>query len=91
VADEAFFTGTAAEVTPIRSVDKYKIGAGRRGPITHELQEAFFDIVQRGNDPYGWLTPVTPAAPAISSDGVTSSSARPTVQASRAAPSSPRW
>ncbi len=67
IADELFFTGTAAEVTPIRSVDKYKIGTGRRGPITHELQEAFFDIVQRGNDPYGWLTPVpAPAAsPAV--------------------------
>ena len=64
IADELFFTGTAAEVTPIRSVDKYTIGSGRRGPITHELQEAFFDIVKRGNDPYGWLTPVPAAAPA---------------------------
>lgn len=58
IADELFFTGTAAEITPIRSVDKYTIGAGRRGPITEELQSAFFDIVQAGNDPYGWLTPV---------------------------------
>lgn len=58
IADELFFTGTAAEVTPIRSVDKYKIGEGRRGPITAELQEAFFDVIQKGNDPYGWLTPV---------------------------------
>ena len=65
-ADELFFTGTAAEVTPIRSVDKYKVGSGRRGPITHELQEAFFDIVQRGNDPYGWLTPI----PSLSTDGI---------------------
>ncbi len=73
IADELFFTGTAAEVTPIRSVDKYTIGSGRRGPITHELQEAFFDIVQRGNDPNGWLTPVPASAPAISSDSVTSS------------------
>ncbi len=64
IADELFFTGTAAEVTPIRSVDKYTIGTGRRGPITHELQEAFFDILHRGNDPYGWLTPVSAAAPA---------------------------
>ncbi len=59
IADELFFTGTAAEITPIRSVDKYTIGAGRRGPITEELQNAFFDIVQAGNDPYGWLTPVS--------------------------------
>ncbi len=58
IADELFFTGTAAEVTPIRSVDKYTIGNGTRGPITTELQEAFFDIVHRGNDPHGWLTPV---------------------------------
>ena len=63
LADELFFTGTAAEVTPIRSVDHYRIGEGRRGPITAELQEAFFDIVHRGNDPYGWLTPVAVDAP----------------------------
>lgn len=58
LADELFFTGTAAEVTPIRSVDHYTIGTGRRGPITAELQAAFFDVVQNGNDPHGWLTPV---------------------------------
>ncbi|GIV60562.1 branched-chain amino acid transaminase [Rhodocaloribacter litoris] len=58
IADELFFTGTAAEITPIRSVDHYTIGEGRRGPVTKALQEAFFDIVHRGNDPYGWLTPV---------------------------------
>ena len=59
VADELFFTGTAAEVTPIRSVDRHTIGTGRCGPITAELQQAFFDIVHGGNDPYGWLTPVS--------------------------------
>ena len=58
IADELFFTGTAAEVTPIRSVDKYTIGAGKRGPVTKELQDAFFDVIHRGNDPHGWLTPV---------------------------------
>ena len=56
IADELFFTGTAAEITPIRSVDNYTIGDGTRGPITKELQDAFFDIVHRGNDPHGWLT-----------------------------------
>ena len=56
IADELFFTGTAAEVTPIRSVDHYKIGPGSRGSITAELQEAFFDIVHKGNDDHGWLT-----------------------------------
>lgn len=56
IADELFFTGTAAEITPIRSVDNYTIGSGTRGPVTEELQDAFFDIVHRGNDPHGWLT-----------------------------------
>lgn len=55
-ADELFFTGTAAEITPIRSVDDYTIGAGKRGPITKELQDAFFDVVRGGNDPHDWLT-----------------------------------
>ena len=56
LADELFFTGTAAEVTPIRSVDHYTVGEGRRGPVTEELQTAFFDIVEGGEDPHGWLT-----------------------------------
>lgn len=73
IADELFFTGTAAEVTPIRSVDKYAIGAGKRGPITAEIQEAFFDIIQRGNDPYGWLTPVPVATPAVSNGAAVAS------------------
>ncbi len=58
VADEVFFTGTAAEVTPVRSVDHHTVGEGRRGPITTRLQEAFNDVIVRGNDPHGWLTPV---------------------------------
>jgi branched-chain amino acid aminotransferase len=58
IADELFFTGTAAEITPIRSVDHYTIGSGSRGPITKELQDAFFDVVKAGNDPHGWLTAV---------------------------------
>ncbi len=56
IADEVFFTGTAAEITPIKTVDKYTIGAGSRGPITEELQIAFFDVVKNGNDPHGWLS-----------------------------------
>lgn len=56
IADELFFTGTAAEVTPIRSVDHYTVGHGKRGPVTKELQDAFFDIVKGGNDPHDWLT-----------------------------------
>jgi branched-chain amino acid aminotransferase len=63
LADELFFTGTAAELTPIRSVDKYKIGSGRRGPVTEELQNAFFDVVKKGRDPYGWLSFVEAEVP----------------------------
>lgn len=55
IADEVFFTGTAAEISPIRSVDKITIGAGKPGPITKELQRRFFDITENGNDPHGWL------------------------------------
>ncbi len=56
LADELFFTGTAAEITPVRKVDHHTIGAGTRGPVTTRLQQAFFDIIHAGNDPYGWLT-----------------------------------
>ncbi|WP_459617212.1 branched-chain amino acid transaminase [Bordetella sp. 2513F-2] len=59
IADEAFFTGTAAEVTPIREIDNRRIGAGRRGPVTEKLQKAFFDLVRGRNPRYAeWLTPV---------------------------------
>ncbi len=56
-ADEVFFTGTAAEVTPIRSIDHRTIGIGRRGPISEKLQSAFFDIVEAiVEDNYDWLS-----------------------------------
>jgi len=59
IADEVFFTGTAAEITPVRSIDGIAIGSGRRGPITAALQEAFFSIVEgQSEDRYGWLTVV---------------------------------
>jgi branched-chain amino acid aminotransferase len=59
IADEVFFVGTATEIAPIRSVDKIKIGSGRRGPITKKLQDEFFGIL-KGTKPdrYGWLTQV---------------------------------
>lgn len=63
ICDELFFTGTAAEVSPIRSVDHHIVGEGRRGPITTRLQEAYFDVIENGNDPYDWLTPVPVASP----------------------------
>ena len=60
LADEIFFTGTAAEITPVRSVDRMDVGEGRRGPITKAIQDVFFGIV-RGEleDKWNWLTPVT--------------------------------
>ena len=64
IADELFFTGTAAEVTPIRSVDNYTVGSGTRGPITEELQAAFFEVVHEGKDPHDWLTFVDVEQPA---------------------------
>jgi branched-chain amino acid aminotransferase len=59
IADEVFFSGTAAEITPIRSVDKITIGSGRRGPIAEKLQKEFFGVINGvKEDRYGWLTPV---------------------------------
>ncbi len=59
VADEAFFTGTAAEVTPIRELDDRQIGNGARGPVTERLQASFFDHVHgRANSHREWLTAV---------------------------------
>ncbi|QBK03877.1 branched-chain amino acid transaminase [Hylemonella gracilis] len=59
IADEAFFTGTAAEVTPIRELDRVQIGAGARGPVTEKIQSAFFDIVNGRNAKYAhWLSKV---------------------------------
>jgi branched-chain amino acid aminotransferase len=59
ICDEAFFTGTAAEVTPIRELDRLEIGRGSRGPVTEKIQSAFFDIVNGRNRKYAeWLTKV---------------------------------
>jgi branched-chain amino acid aminotransferase len=59
IADEVFFTGTAAEVSPIRSVDRIPIGSGSRGPITGKLQKEFFSVINGETpDSEGWLTPV---------------------------------
>ena len=56
IADEVFFSGTAAEVTPIRSIDKITIGEGKAGSITKKLQSEFFNIVRNGEDKFQWLT-----------------------------------
>ena len=59
IADEVFFSGTAAEITPIRSIDRIKVGAGSRGPITKRIQDAFFSITSgKAPDRHGWLSPV---------------------------------
>ena len=59
IADEVFFSGTAAEMTPIRSIDRITVGKGKRGPVTEKLQKEFFAIVE-GHKPdrHHWLTPV---------------------------------
>ena len=62
-ADEVFLTGTAAEITPVRSVDGLQVGEGRRGPVTRRLQEAFFGLFEgRTEDRWGWLDPVSATA-----------------------------
>jgi len=62
IADEIFLTGTAAEITPVRSVDRIEIGSGTRGPITKQLQEAFFGLFDgTTEDKWGWLEPVDDA------------------------------
>ncbi len=70
VADEAFFTGTAVEITPIRSVDRLTIGNGKRGPVTESLQNAFFGIFSgKTPDKWGWLDYVDMSAPRAAASG----------------------
>ncbi len=66
LADEIFFTGTAAEITPVRSVDRLAVGNGGRGPITKAIQDVYFGII-RGEleDKWGWLTPVEMTEPLV--------------------------
>jgi branched-chain amino acid aminotransferase len=67
VADEVFFVGTAVEVTPIKSVDRITVGAGRRGPVTQAIQQRFFDIVKGdAPDTHGWLQYLDAREPATS-------------------------
>jgi len=64
LADEAFFTGTAVEITPIRSVDRLTVGNGKRGPVTETLQNAFFGLFSgKTPDRWGWLDYVDMSAP----------------------------
>jgi branched-chain amino acid aminotransferase len=70
IADEVFVVGTAAEVTPIRSIDKVQIGSGRRGPVTAALQRAFFDVINgEVPDTHGWLTYVYPEEASLRTAG----------------------
>jgi branched-chain amino acid aminotransferase len=65
IADEVFFSGTAAEITPIRSIDRIVVGTGRRGPVTEALQKEFFGIIHgTRKDTYGWLSLVHAEQPA---------------------------
>ena len=64
IADEVFFSGTAAEITPIRSIDRITIGQGRRGPVTERLQKEFFAVINgQRPDQYGWLSQVYSGQP----------------------------
>jgi branched-chain amino acid aminotransferase len=66
IADEAFFAGTAVEITPIRSVDKITVGGGCRGPVTAAIQRTYFDIINGEiPDTHGWLTSVYPREAAV--------------------------
>src|SRR5688572_12543231 len=70
LADEVFFTGTAAEITPVREVDNRPIGDGVVGPITKKLQTKFFDVVRGSDNSHPeWLTPVEPHVPAVPTVG----------------------
>ncbi len=67
IADEVFFTGTAAEITPLRSIDRIPIGGGSRGPITKKLQDEFFALTSGAKpDQHNWLTPVAVPIGAVS-------------------------
>lgn len=70
VADELFFTGTAAEITPIRSVDRIAVGDGKRGKITEQIQKVFFEITKGEREPPGkWLTYVNEERPTATNNG----------------------
>jgi len=87
VADELFFSGTAAEVTPIRSVDRIAVGEGRRGPVTERIQKVFFEITSGEREAPGhWLTFVNEHKPAAESNGYNAAQAR---EARRAATNAP--
>ncbi len=61
LADEVFMSGTAAEITPVRSVDRIQVGEGKRGPVTARIQAAFFGLFTgETEDKWGWLDPVNP-------------------------------
>jgi len=70
IADEAFFTGTAVEITAIRSVDRIPVGSGRCGPITESLQHAFYGLFSgKTADKWGWLDQVDMSAPRVAASG----------------------
>jgi branched-chain amino acid aminotransferase len=56
IANEVFMTGTAAEITPVISINHQVVDSGKPGKITRLVQEKYFDIIRNGNDPYSWLT-----------------------------------
>ena len=77
IVDEVFFTGTAAEITPVRSIDKIAIGDGQRGPVAATIQRRFFDVINgRVPDTHGWLTFVDGGAAQPATSGTASGAHR---------------
>jgi len=77
IADEVFLTGSAAEITPVRSIDKIRVGNGRRGPVTERIQKEFFGIISGEKpDRHGWLTPVYESIREEKSEAVPAASGR---------------
>jgi branched-chain amino acid aminotransferase len=77
IADEVFLVGTATEITPVRSIDRMKIAAGKPGPITRRLQEEYFAILKgRKPDRHRWLTVVKQPAPQTSRAGTVGAASR---------------
>ena len=89
-ADEMFLTGTAVEITPVRSVDRIAVGKGKVGPVTRKIQKAFAQITVEGNDPYGWLTIVPEAKAPVKKKSAAATARKPAAAAKNARTNSKR-
>lgn len=82
-ADEMFLTGTAVEITPVKSVDRIPVGTAKVGPVTKVIQKRFMSIVTSGDDPYGWLTYV-PTKHEVNGRGKAAEKSRTSAKAKKA-------